>query len=70
MDTTPRLDGTASETIAEKRRRLFLEAEMIAEAEAEIDAGMLVDETEVDAWIDSLGTATELPIPKPGRSTA
>lgn len=36
---------------------------MIAEAEADIAAGRLVDESEADAWIDSLGTDHELPVP-------
>lgn len=40
---------------------------MIAEADAEIAAGLTIDEAEVDAWIDSLGTTRELPKPRPGR---
>lgn len=67
MDTTPRLDDAAPETAANKRRRQTLEATMIAEADAEIEAGLIVDEAEVDAWIDSLGTDRELPKPKSGR---
>jgi hypothetical protein len=30
-------------------------------------AGRLVDEAEVDAWIDSIGTDHELPVPYAGR---
>ncbi len=40
---------------------------MIAEAEADIAAGRLVDEAEVDSWIDSIGTGRELPVPKSAR---
>ena len=36
---------------------------MIAEARAELDAGLFVDAAEVDAWIDSIGTDRELPTP-------
>jgi predicted transcriptional regulator len=67
MDTTPHLDEAGSETAAKKRRRLDLEARLIAEADAEIAAGLAVDEAEVDAWIDSLGTDRELPKPAPSR---
>jgi predicted transcriptional regulator len=55
------------ETEAERRRRLAWEAEMIAEADADIAAGRLVDSAEVKAWIDSIGTDHELPVPYSGR---
>jgi predicted transcriptional regulator len=67
MDTAPRHGGRADtrspETEAERQRRLAWEAEMIAEADAEIEAGLYVDADEVDAWIDSIGTDHELPPP-------
>jgi predicted transcriptional regulator len=67
MDTAPRPNDNApaarSETEVEKQRRLAWEAEMIAEADAEIEAGLYVDSEEVDAWIDSIGTDHELPPP-------
>ena len=53
----------AIETEAEKQRRLSREARMIAEARAQLDAGLYVDAADVDAWIDSLGTDNELPPP-------
>ncbi len=69
MDTTPRPNDSSqaarSETEAERQRRFSWETEMIAEADAEIEAGLFVDEAEVDAWIDSLGTDHELPVPQP-----
>ncbi len=50
-----------------ERDRLAWEAEMIAQARAELEAGLFIDESEVDAWIDSLGTDHELPVPLPRR---
>jgi predicted transcriptional regulator len=55
------------ETESGRRRRLTREAKMIAEADADIAAGRLVDAAEVDAWIDSAGTDHELPVPYAGR---
>jgi predicted transcriptional regulator len=67
MDTAPLPGNTAriarSESAAENQRRFAREAEMIAEARAELDAGLFVDSAEVDAWIDSIGTDHELPVP-------
>jgi predicted transcriptional regulator len=65
MDTAPRpaarADTVTPETEAERQRRLAWEAEMIAEADADIAAGRVIDEAEIDAWIDSLGTNHDLP---------
>ena len=67
MDTAPRPNDSAqvarSETDAERQRRFAWEAEMIAEADADIAAGRMIDEAEVDAWIDSIGTDHEIPPP-------
>jgi predicted transcriptional regulator len=35
------------------------------EALADVDAGRVVDHAEVRAWVNSLGTATPLPVPRP-----
>ncbi len=71
MDTAPRPNDSAqaarSETEAAKQRRLAWEAKMIAEADADIAAGRLIDEAEIDAWIDSIGTDHELPPPRSNR---
>jgi predicted transcriptional regulator len=56
-----------AETEAEREARLAWEAEGIAEARADVAAGRLVDEAEVDAWLDSIGTDHELPVPYSGR---
>jgi predicted transcriptional regulator len=68
MDTTnPAPDENAetsrTETAAERERRLAREARMIAEADADIAAGRLVNSAKVKAWIDSIGTDHELPVP-------
>jgi predicted transcriptional regulator len=53
------------ETTAEQQRRIAREAETIAEARAELDAGLYATSAEVKAWIDSIGTGRELPVPYP-----
>jgi predicted transcriptional regulator len=58
-----------SETATERHVRLAREAELIAQAEAEADAGLLIPAAEANAWIDSLGTANELPLPQPAKPT-
>ncbi len=71
MDTAPRpgdhADTLSPKTEAEQQRRVAWEAEMIAEADADIAAGRLVDSAKVKAWIDSIGTDHELPVPYSGR---
>jgi hypothetical protein len=59
---TPR-DKTAEA----KAQRIAREAEMIAEARASVAAGRVVSLEAVSAWIDSLGTDHELPLPQSGR---
>ncbi len=51
------------ETEAERLDRIAWEAEGIAEADAELEAGFYVDATEIRAWVDSIGTDQELPPP-------
>ncbi len=65
MDTM-NVDAAATpprETEDERQRRIAWEAEMIAEAAADVAAGLVVDSSEMDAWIDSIGTDHELPVP-------
>jgi|GEM_PF-2123609 len=45
-------------------RDVAIEAALIAEAEAEADAGLLIPAATVNAWIDSLGTDAPLPMPQ------
>ena len=67
MDTGPptgdNAPATRLQTEADSQRRLAHEAEMIAEARASAAAGRVVSSQEVDAWIDSLDTDHELPLP-------
>jgi predicted transcriptional regulator len=68
MDTV-NLDSThppSPETEAERQRRHAWEADRIAEARADVAAGRLVDSARVKAWIDSIGTDHELPVPYSG----
>ncbi len=65
MDTP--VPPTVPDSAAENRRRLAREAALIAEADAEIAAGLFVDSADVDAWIDSIGAEHELPLPLPRR---
>ena len=69
MYTTP-IPGNharANPTEAKRRRPLAQEAEGVANARASVAAGRVVDEASVDAWIDSVGTDHELPVPYSGR---
>ena len=55
--------GRETETPANRQSRLAREAAGIAEAEAELDAGLYVDADDVSTWIHSIGTEHELPPP-------
>jgi predicted transcriptional regulator len=67
MDSAPSSDDSTaaarSETAAEKQLRLAWEAERIVEARADVAAGRLVSSAKVKAWIDSIGSDHELPVP-------
>jgi predicted transcriptional regulator len=69
MDT---IDPDASyppraETEAERQARIAWEAAGIAEAQADVAAGRLVDAAVVRAWVESIDTDHELPVPFSGR---
>lgn len=65
MDTTPPPGSrpAGGHLNGEADRDFAWEAERIAEAEADVAAGRLIDAMEIDAWIDSIGTDQELPPP-------
>jgi predicted transcriptional regulator len=44
---------------ADRRRQLTLEGL------ADVDAGLLIEDDAMQAWVDSLGTDRELPLPQP-----
>jgi predicted transcriptional regulator len=55
------LPNADKEATAEKSRRLAVEADMIADAQASVAAGRIVSLEAVTAWVDSWDTAGELP---------
>jgi predicted transcriptional regulator len=63
------MDGSPEPDLLNKRD-LAWETRMIAEAEAEIAAGLLIPASEVDAWIDSLGTDSPLSMPQAPKRSA
>jgi hypothetical protein len=52
-----------SEADTERQRRLTWEVEMTAQADPDVAAGRGVDSAEARAWIESIGTGHELPVP-------
>jgi predicted transcriptional regulator len=65
-DQDDRAETSRPEADAERQRRLARDAGMIAEADADIAAGRVVDSAKVKAWIDSIGTDHELRVPYSG----
>jgi predicted transcriptional regulator len=67
MESAPSAAGSPDtirpETEAERRDRLAWEADGIAEADAELEAGLYVDAADIRAWIESIGTDQERPPP-------
>jgi predicted transcriptional regulator len=68
-DLTRMQDGPASlpESAEARQQRLAYEAARIDQALASAAAGRTVSLEAVEAWIDSLGTDHELPVPRSGR---
>jgi hypothetical protein len=66
MDGTPNLQDDPPdrpETVESRRLRIAREAVLIAEAEAELAAGLGIPQAEANAWLDSLDTDRPLPFP-------
>lgn len=64
IDTAPTPTDRAPATSLElDKDRIAWEAAGIAEADAELGAGLYVDVADVRAWVDSLRTDTPLPLP-------
>lgn len=57
----PVLEGDTS-----RAERLVRERQQIEEARASVAAGRVVSEQAFNAWVDSLGTEHELPVPQSG----
>ena len=63
----PAEDYRRTETPEEREARLAWEGERIREALESAAAGRTVSQEAVNAWIDSLGTKHELPVPRAGQ---
>ena len=68
MTQSPRREPPApapvSESATARAERLVLERQQIEEARASVAAGRVVSERAFNAWVDSLGTEHELPVPQ------
>lgn len=53
------------ESAAERAERIRREAEVIALARTELDAGLGIEEEEAEAWLDALEADEDLPLPEP-----
>jgi predicted transcriptional regulator len=65
---TPEQDEPArlnAETSAAREARLRWEAESIARGEAQAAAGLLIEEEDLDAWLDQLEIDPDAPMPLP-----
>lgn len=66
MDTAPPPEHRP-QLGAERQRQIGREAEDIAKADVDVEAGRLVDSADVKAWIDSIGSDRQRPVPYAGR---
>ena len=60
----PPLTDPVSESETVRTERLARERRQIEEARASVAAGRVVSEQAFNAWVDSLGTEHELPVPQ------
>jgi hypothetical protein len=67
--TTPHPDRPSPETAAERARRISREAEILAQAESDIDAGLGIEDDEMESWMDELDRTKPIdePSPEPAR---
>ena len=54
-----------SETEAERHERVECERAIIAKAEADIDAGLGIDDDDLEKWLDALDHNPDAPLPSP-----
>lgn len=57
-----------TETEAERHARIQREATVIAQAEADIDAGLGIDDDDLEQWLDALEHDETAPLPAPRNS--
>jgi hypothetical protein len=67
--TTPNPDRPSPEKAAERARRIKREAEILAQAERDIDAGLGIEDDEMEAWLDEIDRTKPIdePSPEPAR---
>ena len=71
MATAPITDNRAQyETEAEREARIRYERAVIARAEADIDAGLGIEEDDMEAWLEELERNPDAPLPSRTRTTA
>jgi len=64
MQGSPR-PAPRQETEEQRRARVAREAELIAEARAELDAGLGIEDDQLEAWLDQLEHDPDAPLPTP-----
>ena len=63
--TDPALPEPQPETAAERQARVTREQEMLAEARAELDAGLGISGAALEEWLTAFANGEERPIPAP-----
>lgn len=58
------------ETGEQRRARVAHEAELIAQARAELEAGLGIEDDQLEAWLDQLEQDPEAPLPAPQADVA
>lgn len=53
------------EAEADRRARIEREEAIIARAEADLDAGLGIEDDDVEAWLDALDHDPDVPLPSP-----
>jgi hypothetical protein len=58
-----------AESAAEPKARVACEADIIAQAHADIDAGLGIEDEDMEAWLDARERGEQAPLPVPDRKT-
>jgi predicted transcriptional regulator len=64
-NTLHKSPGIGAETEEARAARIRREAALIAQAHADIDAGLGIEEEELEAWLDQLEIDENTPLPAP-----
>jgi hypothetical protein len=65
----PEFPPRRAETDAERQARIQREAAIISQAESDIDAGLGIDDHNLERWLDALDQDENAPLPAPGPNT-